>query len=49
MAAARAVAIRIAAANGAQLLTCRCTGAAAEVTVAVGPARAIARAEADDP
>jgi len=44
-AGAAAAAGRIARANGGVLLTCVCGGGTAEVTVAVGPARAAARAE----
>lgn len=46
-ATACATARRTAADNGARLLTCQWAGAAAVVTVAMGEARAIARAEPD--
>jgi secretion/DNA translocation related TadE-like protein len=46
-AGALAAARRIAAANGARLESCRCAGAAADVTVVAGDAHARARAEID--
>ena len=44
-----AAARQIAAANGARVLTCRCPASFAEVTVAMGDARARARAEVEAP
>jgi len=44
---ANVAARQVASDNGATLLTCRCAGRAAEVTVALGAAHAQARAEVD--